>query len=470
MDIKKLGLLLKKPYVIFAIIAIIFGTLFCILTPPFWGLDEPSHFARAYQLAEGQLLPDTSANNKGGLMPDNFMELANYRTNDILDSWNNGAVLQSKDVTDQSVYTRLGSKKFMASQHNYPWTAIYSPISYLGATTGIIISNILGFNISKTIFMARFFSLLSYIALAGFAIWLVRKMKLKWFFSVLALIPTAVFQASTVSADTFLLGLTLVFMALFSRALIDVKKNEKIIYGLAAVAILLPLIKINYIFLSLGFLLIHNKDFVSKKVAYIWKSATLALALALSLAWTLISSVMSTPVLSQRADGAQVIPKEQIAYIVHNPFNIISPLIKSIILNGDSYYQQLLFTISGNSIVAPVILSIALTIVLLISAFYAKDELSKMRKQIIWLAVAGIICALSIFITLYVVFSPVSWWYMDGVQGRYFTPLVASTVMLTVVLIPVTIKITKPTIINIVTITATVSLIVSVAYNVLALY
>ena len=470
MNIKRFFLILAKPHVIFIIIALISGTFFCILTPPFWGLDEPSHFARAYQIARGELLPSTGANNRGGLMPDNFMEMVNYRTNDILDGWNNGNVLESKDVTDQSVYSRLGDKRFTKSQHFYLWTATYSPISYPGSTIGIVISNIFGFSILQTLFMARFFSLISYIVLAAFAIWLVRKIKLKWLFLSLALIPTAIFQVSTVTADTVLLGLSLIFMALFCRITIDTTKDKRLIYGLAVVAILLPLIKINYIFMSLGFLIIPNKNFITKKVAYIFKSITTTFAVAFSLVWTWIASVMANSVVSQRADGLQVMPKGQIIYILHNPLNSISAFIKSLILKGNDYYQQQFFTISGNSIGTPVILTIILSVVLLICAFYAKDELQKMRKQIILLSIAAAICAMSIFVTLYICFCPVGWWYMDGVQGRYFTPILAVFAMLFAVLIPATISMKKHTLIVIVSVAAVVSLVVSIIYNLLALY
>lgn len=157
-NIKKLyKSLLSKPYIIFITVALIGGLFFCIITPPLWGLDEPSHFARAYQLSQGNILPDTSVNNNGGLMSDNFLELEHYRNTDILDTWDYGSIINSKDVTNQYHYQELDNIKFSTSKHNYPLTASYSPIPYIGASLGIFISSIFCLSILKTIFMARFF-------------------------------------------------------------------------------------------------------------------------------------------------------------------------------------------------------------------------------------------------------------------------------------------------------------------------
>ncbi len=66
---------LYKPQKIFLFISIIWGVLTIFVIPPFQVPDEPNHFLRAYQIADGNFIPKTLNNQVGGFIPINIIEL-----------------------------------------------------------------------------------------------------------------------------------------------------------------------------------------------------------------------------------------------------------------------------------------------------------------------------------------------------------------------------------------------------------
>lgn len=470
MKFKKNVLRFSQAHWLFVIVSLVFGVIFVSLTPPLWGLDEPSHFARAYQISRGGLLPHVQNGSIGDLMPNNFIKLTNYRAYDILDVIHGGDIIHRKDVTDFSMYNKIGSTALSSNQSNFWSFATYSPVAYPGAVIGITISNILKLTLLQTIFLARIFSLFVYIALAALAIWLMRGKKLAWLFFTLALVPTAIFQASTVSADNLLIGLSLLFTALFFRAILDNSKSKKIFFSLAITAILLPLVKVNYIFISFALLLTPNNFFKSKKLSLIYKATSLLLMIVASVAWTQLTKVTSSSLISQRPDHLRIVPADQISFILHDPFGFISASINSIILSGDTYYQQSLFTISGNTVITPVIFTVLLSFIVILLAIYARNELLTMRKQIIFLGIGSIVGISTIFAALYVAFTPTGWWFVDGIQGRYFTPFIMPIILILALMTPVTVRIGKSSLIWIVSLVAVACLGISVTYLYQALY
>src|SRR5688572_19553548 len=58
-----------KPWNFFVFAAIIFEFVFTAVTPPLQAPDEFNHFYRAYQVADGQFLPERTKNRLGGEIP-----------------------------------------------------------------------------------------------------------------------------------------------------------------------------------------------------------------------------------------------------------------------------------------------------------------------------------------------------------------------------------------------------------------
>ena len=77
---------------------------------------------------------------------------------------------------------------------------------------------------------------------------------------------------------------------------------------------------------------------------------------------------------------------------------------------------------------------------LLISALYARSEFMIARKKIMLTSIFSILGVASIFLAMYVVFTPVGGNLVSGIQGRYFLPFLIPILMIIAVLIPIEIK------------------------------
>jgi uncharacterized membrane protein len=465
--------LLGLPHVLFIVLALPATVAFAILTPPLWGLDEPSHFARSYQIARGDILPGADSKDPANFMPDNLFELSSYRTSDILDAYMRGSVLHRKDVTDNSIYKMLTERHFFQSKHYLAFIATYSPVAYPGPIIGIIIAHVLDSTVGQTLFLARFMSLVFYIALAGVSIWLVRKTKnIKWLLFAFALIPTSIFQASVVSADSIATGLLLILVSLIYRIYTSKNKEEsrKFLYALALTCVLLPLVKINYVFFTFAVLILPVRHIGTKRFTIIYKAAVSLLGLVATLGWASLTKVADAPELSQRSDQLTVMPSDQIAFTLHHPIDFVLAIFRSLVMYGDEYYRGIFLTASGNSIDMPWILVLLITISLFLVAIIAKTELQKIIRPIIYLNILGLFVAVTVFAGLYAGFTPVGWWFVDGVQGRYFTPILFPLIALAGILLPIKINIERRWLIGSLVTVLVLGLGVSIIYNILALY
>lgn len=471
MKVKNILSFLKQPHVFFVIVALLSGYAFVKLTPPLWGLDEQSHFARTFHIVRGEFVSNQDKENKANTIPDNFFELYEHRTRDILDVIKNDTVLGRQDVTDVSTYEKITQEPFDESEHFFPFIANYTFLAYPGPILGVVLSQLFDLNMGDTLLLARLFSLISYIAIAAIGIWLVRAYKVRWLFLLVALIPTALFQSSVVTADTMLIGSMLLFFALTYRAVMDRVVSKSILIWFAIFALVIPLLKLNYIFVVIAAILaLPIKSIGKKKTALIYKGALIVASILVVVLWSVATNVTSTPEYSQRADGAAVVPSDQISFAIHNPISFVAAIIRSFVNYGDGYYQGLLFTVSGNSITTPLFITVLLSIALLWAALIAKDELLKIRKQILYVCLGVVLMGVTVFASLYAAFTPVGFPYVDGVQGRYFLPGLLPLLMLVAILVPIPNAILSRRVIAWLLGISIVALFVSICYIRLALY
>ncbi len=470
--LNKTKLLIKQAHLTFAIIAMISGLLFMVLTPPLWGLDEQAHFARAYKITEGSFISNTDANNPANSMPTNFSELFNYRVHDILDVVKNGSILDRKDVTDSEVYTAFGSQKFSESRGYFPVIANYSPVAYPGPVFAILVAKLLNLSMGMTLLLARLLSLVAYIVIVAVALWLLRSTKVKWLIFSLALLPTSIFQAAVVTADNTMIAISILFFSALISLFVTKNPRDKIIskWILAITSILAPLTKANQLFISLVLLFIPAKLLGGKKQSIRYKVAVIAVMVVAAVGWSFVSQVTQGGSVTQRADQAIISPSSQIEYAMTNPHLFAEAIIRSLISFGDAYFSGLFITVSGNSIRIPIVIAFMLVGALLLTAFYAKDDLKNFRKINTWLSVLALLTSLSIFGALYAGFTPLAGRVVEGVQGRYFLPLLLPLIMMIAYVTPISLKTSDRSISIIATSTAAFSLFISILYIGVALY
>jgi uncharacterized membrane protein len=462
---------LTKAEQLFLLIAIVFGVCFVKITPPLWGPDETSHFARVYQLTHGNLIPNRTMKNFGGEVPTNYIPLANYVQGDLIDD-KGGSILSRKDVDSTIAYKQLTNTQFSKTEHRYIWSAAYSPVAYVGSIVGVFLADLFHSSIGQTIFLARLGSLLLYVGIVWLAIRLLRDLKLKWLFFTAALLPAPLFQASVVTADSMAISLAILFSALLIRLTLSNKHppSKKLWYALLAVAVLMPLVKPNYLFLSLGVVLVPNKLFHTKKLATIVKACSVFLVAIPGLLWDVVSKAANQPPISQRPDGVKLFPAAQTSLMLHHPLHFLLACFATTVVNIDSHLQSMVSLMGWNWVSIPYVFIFLLCLGIIIAAVYAKDELVPVRKKLLLINMSVLAGIISIFASLYVAFTPTGARLVDGIQGRYFTPFLIPFAMLVAAFAPFEIKIKDKIAPYIFVSISTFGLALSVAYYYFAAY
>ena len=432
----------------FVAIAGTFGLILVFLVPPLWGFDEISHFARVYQIAEGNVRPDLTGDvaTHGGFIPKNLRDVGDYVIQDSINNTTRG-VLDRKDVDSTEKYSEITSARPGEEKAVFTWSASYSPVAYVGQVAGVMIAKVFNGSIGNMIILSRIGGLLVYIGLIYAAIRIQPKgSKLKPLIFLVGLIPTALLQAATVTADSISIGLSILFISIFIVLLgktKDDKYTKELLASLFVIALILPLTKVNYFLLSVAVLFLPAAIFMSKKAAIRAKVLVVAGAALLAIAWSKsINGVGAAPA-TQRQDGLPIDPMAQLMYTLTHPLDMVVVMIRTLMKYADSLFMSMHGAMGNNNFTVPAILIITMAFTILVATLYARDMFTKIRKYVWLMIVLSALSIGSVFLAMYLAFNPVGHSVIDGVQGRYFLPLLIPILAWLSLWIPFDIRISK---------------------------
>ena len=155
--------LIKKPEILFLIIAFIFGLLIMFITPKFGVADEQAHYLRAKDISQG--------------------------------------ILYNNPKNTQNLHGASG----------------YSPVMYAASGLGIAVTK--NFNENIQFYAGRFFNLIVWILLITFAIHITPVFK--WQFFLVSLFPMSIYQGMSLSADSFSNAFTFLFFAYLFKLIFE---------------------------------------------------------------------------------------------------------------------------------------------------------------------------------------------------------------------------------------------------------
>lgn len=429
----------------FVAISLVMGVAFVFTTPPLWGLDEISHFARTYQIADGQIRPVTTPDLKeyGGKFPTNLTDLGDYVISDLQDN-KKGGYLNRDDITNRAKYDQLTSKQFNDEEKVFTWTATYPPTAYIGNASGAFLANLFNLPIGWVIMFARLGGLLVYILIVYGALRLLKATsKLKPLIFTIALIPTALFQASTVNVDGLAIALGLLFVSAFFTLLSSDKKTKQfttvLLVLLAVAGVMLTLTKVNYFLLVFAILFLPGFLFKDRRREWLYKIGTLGVCAFPAIVWALINRT-GMVLVSQRPDGLPVSPKDQIIHMLQQPLDGIIAIVRTLVKYGDAYFTSS-FGVLGSSGASPIVVIVSFAFLVIVALLYARPIFTELKKYSVMLFVIGAVCFVSVLIALYLAFNPVGGHMIDGVQGRYFLPILIPLLALPSLLIPLEVKV-----------------------------
>ncbi|GGK69376.1 DUF2142 domain-containing protein [Nocardia camponoti] len=414
----------------FAIIATVFGAIFAVLTPPFWGHDELTQFGRAYQVAHGGVFPQRIADGRGvaygGEIPVSVDALMDYAFRD----YNDNPEEPDAMVADPGAYDRLGSAS-ISSATKTMWftnTAAYSPVPYVPTAIGIRVGEALGLNVGGMYLLTRLAGLVAYVSVVSFALFTLRRHRSQWIAFTIAVLPIALFQAGTVTADTLTNALAILVSALLVKSLfIGARLRPYETAAFLATAILLPLSKPTYVLLAMLIVAVppSRLGFTGK-----WRlvpAAFAATGLALFLAWTKIAAPTGEGMglMRKPEQWYQVRPGDQLKGVLSHPIDFIHTFGESIALRDHRWFNQFFGELGFAYVDVPAVSMLACLIAIAVS-FGIADRftaaaINTKRAVIVLLTLLASVAM--IYVTLYMSFTPVGFYLIDGVQGRYFVPL-----------------------------------------------
>jgi uncharacterized membrane protein len=201
-----------KVETIFLVFCLFFGVLFTMINPPFLTSDEQGHFIKAFDVSQGHFIPKTPSVSipKSFVIPTNdcislFPHVQTY----IIDGHSMGGVIVNISVAKQVNYSPYFKIPFnINDRQKYGTGAIYyMPLPYLAVAFVIKVGEL--FNTSPLILMyfGRLINLFIYAIIVYFGIKIVPIGK--YLFLLIGLMPTSLYVASAVSADSLNLGLSI---------------------------------------------------------------------------------------------------------------------------------------------------------------------------------------------------------------------------------------------------------------------
>jgi len=396
------------PSEVFVVAALLtFGTLFALMIPLGAGWDEETHQIRVWELAHLRFVPNEVSRNELPY-PAIYWNLS-YRRQLIV------------RPAESGFWARYGAEPIDGQGYLYAGAetrSLYSPPTLLPYT---LVMRYLGlkFNLSAlTVFYAsRLAGLAAYTLLAWLAVRLVPYGK--WTVAVVALAPTAVFQAASIGADPVSNGVAIVFIAGCLAASARGSVGWKEWMGLVALSIALFWAKGNLALVAiLPFLVLPPSSF-RMRGGYFLLALTIGVVGMVEMGgWTALAY---SGLLSPGGGGSA---SAQFMNLVRNPVGSFGVILHDFWVNGIRYIRQWIgdYGYGYGSVPIPTYMLFAAAVFASWWTDSASGSLPTRRARRS-LALVFLVCAIGTSFVMYLAVTPVGAKVVEGIQGRYYAAI-----------------------------------------------
>lgn len=395
---------------LFLLLAIPFGVIYILIAPLGSGNDDPNHYLRAYEIAQGRMVSTQVDNKVGGEVPKGVIEVLEEE--------------KTYSGTMKMMDTKLGDEYIL---RNYPNTALYSPISYIPQVTGMLLGKMANASPFWMGTLARISNMVFYILVCFIGFRLLIRFKL--FFLILLLSPSIMSNATSLSADAFVVALVFLFVAMVMNLKAEKKGiGPKRAALLVALSVLIAGCKIVYLPAVFLILILDKRCFKTRWGNISLKAACLITGLLVGLIWMKIANeflAVSYPLAS-----------EQMNYIMHNPLQFLVVFVKTM-MSGTVPFIENMFS-SGpmyhNRVSFSSFVQISFVILAILALFNERKGNILSRRERLYTGFISIAIIGAIAVALYVQWTPqncgnqIGCGQIVGIQGRYFIPVAAIAV------------------------------------------
>jgi uncharacterized membrane protein len=370
--------------------------------------DEASHFWRAVGIAQGHIVAERLDNELGGHIPRSLQKLV-------------APLLHTKLRFEDTVWQRFDG------------ATVYSPVAYLPQVAGVIAGRILDLPPFGLFYLVRLCNLAAWLALLYTALRVAPRWG--WALGAIALLPISIFQSGTATADVMTIGLMLVYVAQLIRAITRAEPMSTREFGwLAATGLLVGLTKPPLVILVLGVLAIPWRRWAGLgarlrgwQTGAVRAGAIAALivpALVVAVAWNLAVRQVNVTQGYVLAN-----PEQQLQLLVHQPWKLAEAMWGLHVADAEKVAGLMAsFTTAAGWLGVPtlmwgVLISFGLLALVVLERAEPKAILAGRWARLVFGGIAvGLVVGMEAILYLY--FTAVGAPVVNGMQGRYFIPLV----------------------------------------------
>lgn len=405
------GVSLEK---VFVIAAILLGIISNAIFPPRAVPDEEVHINTAYHYSN--LLLGKGSPESGGTFYIRHGDKENFE------------ILSAKPV--RHTYWEISEQNnLFMSEEDMQLVSVDERIvdttitQYIFPSIGLAIARILHLQTLPMLYLGRFFNLACYIF---FIYWAVRKTPVaKLSFFVAGLLPMGLHVATSFSYDASTIGISFLFIGWMLSLIYNkeyIEKADMIICS--CLAFFLPQNKLVYtILIGLCFLIAKEKCPTFKKIK------TCSLWVGLSLFGLLLSySGRIIDRLNREAESwnpSKGTTTYSFSWVLENFWEAIQMGVRTLVETGSWYWQTMVgSSLSWFDVPIHGCLILVLTVCLFLSVFPIKNEKEVFitKKQKLWIGTI-IFCGVVLIILSMLTWTDVGSKLFQGVQGRYFLPI-----------------------------------------------
>lgn len=387
-----------------------FGVLLVFQTPLMQVADEPDHFFRSYQISEFDLFSERIDVRTGSDLPVELLLFPAPETNST------GTLKISRETLSKLSQTSALSGKRQFFSFASPST--YPPLGYLPQAAGIALSRVFGASLLTQFYWGRLFNLFVALGLVVASIKLIPIQKLALL--LIALLPTAVYQRSSFSGDSFAHAYCLFFLSLhLFFALKKPKLEKKDRYLLYLSALLLALVKQNYAPMAILVLCFKPSQFQTRKDSLFFITFYTLCLLVPLLSW----SHFIKPLIVPMGPGTDV--NAQITYVIAHPLQTAGVVLENYWARGMGYLRWAVAQLGWADLYPPRWLQRYFVNLLLFAALTQTitERLTRRIRAVVF--VSWIVCLGTLSLLVYLTGMEVGADHLRGLQGRYFIPYLA---------------------------------------------
>ena len=408
----------SRPAFVFILLSFVFGSAISVVVPPLRGPDEIAHFLRIYSYTRGGLLPAAEVDGRKGIFVERelYTQLSFFKNAGERFARNREQGLRYSEIMKQ--YPPPGGTlhgegtKFMP----FAGTEGYNPVAYAPYVLAVAIGNLLGLDFPNMLLLMRFFGLITFTAVAAYAIKLTPT--LKWAFVLIAMLPVSIYNRSVLSADGAALTYALVITALcFSAVQRYGRVWERSMWMTLCMLSKQPQI----VFVLLELMVCRMTDLRRR-----WSSLALVAApgFILSPLWVL---AVSADIAAWRLLEGETHPREhfdplwKLAYMWEHPLHFPLAAWTALTVWGDRLWPELIGILGWQDILLRPWIYFVLTVILLLVPLQKLNLDGAVRARvavITGLAVLGYV--VTVYLIFFLTYTPLNVDHVRGVQGRYF--------------------------------------------------